>query len=142
MIFWADTRHLRCLLHSFRTVFQRFQLNIQVKGAIGYDFHIGLVRLISGRFNPKIMLTVENGIAVSLGSEVAGTSNEHSIDVHKSLCRVDLENQVGRIGSYNLRIDRANKIQKIYFLACCGVGVGHCSLILPGMKRRGINRGS
>jgi hypothetical protein len=71
------------------------------------------------------MLTIENGIAVSLGSEVAGTSNEHSIDENKGLCRVDLEDQVGRIGSYNLRIDRADNIQKVYFWACCPVGVSH-----------------
>ena len=108
-----------------RTLFQRLQLDIQVKGAVGHDFHIGLVRLISVRFNPKVMLTVENGIAVFLGSEVAGTSNEHSIDENKSLCRVDLENQVGRIGSYNLCIDWANNCQKVYFVACFPVGIRH-----------------
>ena len=142
MISSADVRHLRCLPHSLKTLFQRLQINIQVKGAIGHNVHLGLKRIISARFDPKIMLTFENRIAIPLGGKVSRTSNEHSIDVDESLCWMDLEDQVCGIGSDDLRIYGTRNSQQVYSGASCGKGVGHRFVIWLGMKRRSVNQGS
>jgi len=112
-----------------------------VQGAVGYDSHLFVKGLISRKFNPKIVLALENRIAVPLGGEVAPTSNEHSIYVEESLGRIDLENQVRRIGPYHLSLHGASDDQLINSAVWCMTSSSYCSVVPREMNGRSINRG-
>ena len=112
-----------------------------MQGAVGYHCHLLVKGLIPRKFNPKIMLALENRIAVPLGGEVAPTSNEHAIYVEESLGRIDLENQVRRIGPYHLSLYGATDDQLINSAGWCRASISHCSVVSREMNGRGINRG-
>ena len=73
---------------------------------------------------------VNDGIAILLGGEVAGTANDYVVDVHKSLRRGDLEDQVAGIGPDHLRWNKARHRHAIDTVAVCSG--------LAGVVRQGI----